>query len=133
MYSHKSKSATSLRKNGVVIANVPPNTEVRHIFNGLVVNAADINDPNCRHVDDCNWNPFKALETEKFFYTYIDSTPENYSIIVHMPEYVSRYMRVQKSNRVLAIVGKAMAQRKWADKEQVNVHELWKVYWRLFR
>ncbi|KAJ2401793.1 hypothetical protein GGI23_001159 [Coemansia sp. RSA 2559] len=133
MYFNSTKSATSLRTNGVVVASIPPNTEVRHIYNGTIVDASDINDPNCRHIDGCNWNPFKALETDSFFYTYIDSTPDKYTITIHMPAYISRYIRVQKNSRVLAIIGKAMAQRKWNDKELTNVHEQWKVYWRLFR
>ncbi|KAJ1665796.1 hypothetical protein IW140_006507 [Coemansia sp. RSA 1813] len=133
MYFNHSKSATSLRTNGIVVASIPPNTEVRHIYNGTIVDATDINDPYCRHVDDCNWNPFEALETDSFFYTYVDSTSDSYTITVLMPAYISRYIRVQKSNRVLAIIGKGMAQRKWQDKERVNVHEMWKVYWRLFR
>ncbi|KAJ2557371.1 hypothetical protein EV175_001387 [Coemansia sp. RSA 1933] len=133
MYSNTSKSATSLRTNGVVVAAIPPNTEVRHIYNGTIVDVSDINDPYCRHVDDCNWKPFEALETDSFFYTYIDSTAESYTITIHMPACISRYIRVQKDSRVLAIIGKAMAQRKWRDKEQTNVHEQWKVYWRLFR
>ncbi|KAJ1901745.1 hypothetical protein LPJ81_003702, partial [Coemansia sp. IMI 209127] len=126
-------SATSLRTDGVVVASIPPNTEVRHIYNGTIVDVSDINDPNCRHIDGCNWNPFKALETDSLFYTYIDSTPDKYTITIHMPAYISRYIRVQKNSRVLAIIGKAMAQRKWKDKEHTNVHEQWKVYWRLFR
>ncbi|KAI9501163.1 hypothetical protein GGI25_000608 [Coemansia spiralis] len=132
MYTHKAKSATSLRDKGVVVVRMAPKTEIRHLFNGRVVDPKS-NDPQCVHIHDCNWNPFAQLETSDFFCTFVEETPESYIIVVQMPSYISRYIRVQKNGRIMAIVGKAMAQRKWKDKGAVNVHEQWKVYWRLFR
>lgn len=114
-----------------------PYVEIQHIFNGHIV---DPGSEDCQHLDDCDWNPFMALETPEFFHTYISSTPDEYVVHVKLPSFISRYIRVQKNNRTLAIVGKAMAKRQWTDDEngsrqkpKVNIHEQWKVYWRLFK
>ncbi|KAJ1816733.1 hypothetical protein IWW57_000080 [Coemansia sp. S610] len=121
-------STTSLRNEGVVVVNLAPSSQVQHIFNGRIV------DPlTCAHLHECTWDPFHALETATFFHTYISETPAEFTVVVNLPSYISRYIRVQRGDRTLAVVGKAMAQRRWRDGKAGNVHELWKVYWRLFR
>ncbi|KAJ2303990.1 hypothetical protein H4S02_003072 [Coemansia sp. RSA 2611] len=125
----KTRSAVSLRSEGVVVVEQPPQTEVRHIFNGKV------QDSGHAHIDECNWNPFVQLEHDGFFRTYITQTRGTYTITVQLPEYISRYIRVQQGGRVLAVVAKAVARRQWHDahEQRTNVHEQWKTYWRLFR
>ncbi|KAJ2740171.1 hypothetical protein GGI20_005947 [Coemansia sp. BCRC 34301] len=121
-------STTSLRNEGVVVVNQAPESQVQHIFNG------HIEDPNtCVHLQECTWDPFPALETATFFHTFISESPAAYTVTVNLPSFISRYIRIQRTDRTLAIVGKAMARRQWSDQKSANVHELWKVYWRLFR
>ncbi|KAI8321367.1 hypothetical protein GQ54DRAFT_183333 [Martensiomyces pterosporus] len=131
--SYDQRPSASLRDKGTVVVSLPPYSETQHLFNGSI---ADPNDEGCAETHaSCNWDPFRQLETPKFFHTFISETPEVYRITVSLPCYISRYVRVEKSSRVLAIVGKAMARRQWRDiaKRQDNVHEQWKIYWRLFR
>ncbi|KAJ2358522.1 hypothetical protein IWW50_000952 [Coemansia erecta] len=108
-----------------------PHTEVRHIYNGKMVTP----DSSDAHIHECNWNPFVQLEAHDLFNTSINSSTGSYTITVRLPEYISRYIRVQQSERVLAVVGKAVARRQWHDAhaQRTNVHEQWKTYWRLFR
>ncbi|KAJ2122714.1 hypothetical protein GGH19_000883 [Coemansia sp. RSA 1807] len=126
----RTPSAVSLRSEGVVVFRMSPHTEVRHIFDGTV-----ISDTFDIRIHECNWNPFVQLETRDLFHTTITSSRDAYTITVHLPSYISRYIRVQQTERVLAIVGKAVARRQWHDKreQQMHVHEQWKTYWRLFR
>ncbi|KAJ1822753.1 hypothetical protein LPJ75_000248 [Coemansia sp. RSA 2598] len=125
------RSVSTLRHEGIVVVNMPPFSETRHVFNGRVV---EPNSESCMHISECSWNPFYQLETPNFFHTFVSETPEAYIITITMPSYISRYIRVQKGNRVLAVVGKAMARRQWTDAKDdtTNVHEQWKVYWRIF-
>ncbi|KAJ2885005.1 hypothetical protein IWW38_005363 [Coemansia aciculifera] len=122
-------STTSLRNEGVVVVNLAPQSQVQHIFNGRLV---DPSTGECQHLHECSWDPFLSLETPTFFHTFISESATAYTVTVNLPSYISRYIRVQRSDRTLAVVGKAMARRQWSD-GRVNVHELWKVYWRLFR
>ncbi|KAJ2751186.1 hypothetical protein GGH94_002682 [Coemansia aciculifera] len=123
-------STTSLRNEGVVVVNLAPSSQVQHIFNGRIVDPLS---GECAHLHECSWDPFLALETATFFHTFISETSTEYTVTVNLPSYISRYIRVQRSDRTLAVVGKAMAQRRWRDGGGGNVHELWKVYWRLFK
>ncbi|KAJ2784454.1 hypothetical protein GGI15_002255 [Coemansia interrupta] len=126
----ETKSVSSLRHEGIVVVNMAPYTETRHVLNGHIV---DPQSATCQHIDDSDWNPFYQLETPTFFHTFVSESPEAYTLTVTLPSYITRYIRVQRHNRVLAVVGKAMARRQWTDaKEGENVHELWRVYWRLF-
>ncbi|KAJ2598318.1 hypothetical protein GGF39_002701 [Coemansia sp. RSA 1721] len=127
----ETRSVSTLRHEGIVVVNMAPYSETRHVFNGRVV---EPNSESCVHIHECSWNPFYQLETPNFFHTYVSDTDEAYTITITMPSYISRYIRIQKGNRVLAVVGKAMAKRQWTDAktENTNVHEQWKVYWRIF-
>ncbi|KAJ1732725.1 hypothetical protein LPJ61_001914 [Coemansia biformis] len=131
MTTHRKKrSAVSLRNEGVVVVKMAPHTETRHIYNGMVADEHALAD-----IHECNWNPFAQLEAGDFFHTYISETNGAYTIVARLPEYISRYIRVQRNERILAVVGKAVARRQWSDtsKQRTNVHELWKVYHRLFK
>ncbi|KAJ1721232.1 hypothetical protein LPJ53_004216 [Coemansia erecta] len=135
----ETKSVSSLRHEGIVVVNMAPYTETRHVFNGHIV---DPQSSGCQHIDDADWNPFYQLETPTFFHTFVSETQDAYTVTVTLPSYITRYIRVQRHNRVLAVVGKAMARRQWTDAKKnknegveeggENVHELWRVYWRLF-
>ncbi|KAJ1896623.1 hypothetical protein LPJ66_003878 [Kickxella alabastrina] len=124
------KLVSTLRQSGVVVVNMAPQTKTTHIFNGRIV---DPSTGECPHILGSNWTPFTELETTHFFHTFISATPEAYTVTVRLPACVSRYIRVQKHNKVLAVVAKAVARRRWTDaREGVHVHEQWRVYWRVF-
>ncbi|KAJ1954345.1 hypothetical protein GGI12_005807, partial [Dipsacomyces acuminosporus] len=109
-----------------------PFSKTQHIFNGSI---ADPYNGTCAEIHaSCNWDPFLELETPTFFHTYITESDTHYTIHVALPCYISRFIRVEKGKRRLAIIGKAMARRQWRDfaKKRDNVHEQWKTYWRLF-
>ncbi|KAJ2557673.1 hypothetical protein GGH95_005121 [Coemansia sp. RSA 1836] len=131
-------STTSLRNEGVVVVNLAPDSQVQHIFNGRIV---DPSTGECAHLHECSWDPFPSLETATFFHTFISESATEYTVTVSLPSFISRYIRVQRTDRTLAVVGKAMARRHWSDcsssnsrgRPSDNEHEQWKVYWRLFR
>ncbi|KAJ1999806.1 hypothetical protein GGI04_004417 [Coemansia thaxteri] len=123
-------SPASLRNDGIVVVSLAPSAQIQHIFNGRLVDPAS---GECAHLHQCDWDPFAALETPAFFRTFIAESPDAYTVTVSLPSFISRYIRVQPNTRTVAIVAKAMARRQWADTSDHNVHELWKVYWRLFR
>ncbi|KAJ2785856.1 hypothetical protein H4R18_000245 [Coemansia javaensis] len=128
---HRQTSA-SLRNDGVVVVRMSPHAETRHIYNGMVV--AD--ERTQRDLHECNWDPFAQLElADDFFHTYISATSAAYMIVVRLPDYIARSIRVQRAERLLAVVGKAVARRQWTDASRPapNVHEVWRVYHRLFR
>ncbi|KAJ2686199.1 hypothetical protein H4R19_006733 [Coemansia spiralis] len=126
----KKRPAASLRNEGVVVVRMAPHIETRHIYNGMVANEHALAD-----IHECNWNPFAQLESGDFFHTYISESSSAYIIVARVPDYLSRYIRIQRNDRMLAVVGKAVARRQWTDgsKQRENVHEVWKIYHRLFR
>ncbi|KAJ2360423.1 hypothetical protein IW150_007508, partial [Coemansia sp. RSA 2607] len=96
----ETKSVSTLRHEGIVVVNMAPYTETRHVFNGHIV---DPNSDSCAHIDSSDWNPFAALETPLFFHTFVSESASAYTVTVTLPAYITRYIRVQRHSRVLAV------------------------------
>ncbi|KAJ1949946.1 hypothetical protein FBU59_000917 [Linderina macrospora] len=104
-----------------------------HIFNGR---AEDPDSGHCHAIhSSSNWDPFRKIETSDFFYTYLYSSDDHYTIDIFIPNTVSRKVILYKETRILTIYALVVARRAWHDFSvgRDNVHELWRTYVREFR